>query len=111
MVDDFKMKSSVSTVFMEKSKLTKQSLLQTQRLKFSSLKSYTRHPHYPEIRLNTVAPRLTNSTLSNSNKSSNGRGTDGAYERLTFDKDFSERSFEEPEVPNQPVYQTGFQPG
>jgi hypothetical protein len=68
-------------------------------MKFYNIKSYTRHPHYPEVRLNTNNPHFTNSTLSNSNKSTGKGNHDGRadFERLTFDKDFSEKSFEEPE--------------
>ena len=41
----------------------------TQQLKFMS--HYTRHPHYPDVKLNTRMPQMTGSTLSTSNLSTN----------------------------------------
>ena len=35
---------------------------------------YTRHPHYPDVKLNTRMPQMTGSTLSTSNMSANNEG-------------------------------------
>ena len=47
----------------------------SQQLKLISQQSYyTRHPHYPDVKLNTRMPQMTGSTLSTSNKSTNEGG-------------------------------------
>jgi len=47
----------------------------SQQLKLMSQQGYyTRHPHYPEVRLNTKMQQMTTSTMSTSNLSSNNDG-------------------------------------
>ena len=36
---------------------------------YRSLSYYTRHPHYPEVKLNSVRVAMTGTTMSTSNKS------------------------------------------
>lgn len=69
---------------------------------------YTRHPHYPEVKLNTRVPQMTISTMSNSNLSCNNDGGNNPHNMLR-DLSDTNSALEEPlaSTLKQPVYQTG----
>ena len=54
---------------------------------------YTRHPHYPDVKLNTKMPQMTTSTMSQSNLSSNN---DGGGNRWLRDLSDTNSAIDEP---------------
>ena len=68
--------------------------------KLSMQCSYTRHPHYPEVKLNTKTPNMTLSTMSNSNLSTNNEGGN----QINHLRDVSDTNSVIDDVPPQTIF-------